>query len=73
MVLDECVAAITDAKDSGLPMQLGLEVDFFPETIEGPRNHLVDLADSNQANPTRDGADLLRPARVRPFETGEPR
>ena len=37
MVLDEYVAAITDAKDSDLPMQLGLGVDFFLETIEGLR------------------------------------
>jgi len=34
MILDEYVAAITDAKDSGLPVLLGLEVDYFPETID---------------------------------------
>ncbi len=34
MVLDEYVAAITDARDSGLPVLLGLEVDYFPETID---------------------------------------
>jgi histidinol-phosphatase (PHP family) len=39
MALDEYVAAITDAKDSGLPVLLGLEVDYFPETIDA----VVDL------------------------------
>jgi histidinol-phosphatase (PHP family) len=34
MVLDDYVAAIADAKDAGLPVLLGLEVDYFPETIE---------------------------------------
>ncbi len=34
MALDKYVAAITDAKDSGLPVLLGLEVDYFPETID---------------------------------------
>jgi histidinol-phosphatase (PHP family) len=34
MVLDEYVAAIIDAKDSGLPVLLGLEVDYFPEKID---------------------------------------
>lgn len=34
MVLDEYVAAVTDARDSGLPVLLGLEVDYFPETID---------------------------------------
>jgi histidinol-phosphatase (PHP family) len=28
------VAAVADAKDRGLPVKLGLEIDFFPETIE---------------------------------------
>ncbi len=32
--LDRYVAVVTDAKDRGLPVLLGLEVDFFPETIE---------------------------------------
>ena len=32
--LDAYVAAVTDAKQAGLPVRLGLEVDFFPETIE---------------------------------------
>lgn len=31
--LDNYVAAVIDAKDRGLPVKLGLEVDFFPETI----------------------------------------
>ena len=34
MALDEYVGAIADAKDSGLPVLLGLEVDYFPETID---------------------------------------
>ena len=32
--LDAYVAAVTNAKQAGLPVRLGLEVDFFPETIE---------------------------------------
>ena len=31
--LDSYVEAVQAAKDSGLPVALGLEVDFFPETI----------------------------------------
>lgn len=32
--LDDYVNAVLAAKQSGLPVKLGLEVDFFPETIE---------------------------------------
>ena len=32
--LDAYVDAVADAKDRGLPVKLGLEVDFFPETID---------------------------------------
>jgi len=32
--LDRYVQAVVDAKDRGLPVLLGLEVDFFPETAE---------------------------------------
>lgn len=32
--LDAYVTAVIDAKDRGLPVKLGLEVDFFPDTIE---------------------------------------
>jgi len=32
--LDRYVQAVVDAKDRGLPVLLGLEVDFFPETVE---------------------------------------
>jgi histidinol-phosphatase (PHP family) len=32
--LDDYVNTVLAAKDSGLPVKLGLEVDFFPETIE---------------------------------------
>ena len=32
--LDSYVAAVTAAQDRGLPVRLGLEVDFFPDTIE---------------------------------------
>lgn len=32
--LESYVTAVEDAKDQGLPVKLGLEVDFFPETIE---------------------------------------
>ena len=34
MSIDRYVDAVCDAKASGLPVRLGLEVDFFPETIE---------------------------------------
>lgn len=33
--LNTYVDAVLDARDEGLPVLLGLEVDFFPETIEG--------------------------------------
>ena len=32
--LEAYVTAVVKAKDRGLPVALGLEVDFFPETIE---------------------------------------
>ncbi|HVR32302.1 MAG TPA: histidinol-phosphatase [Acidimicrobiia bacterium] len=32
--LEAYVTAVTNAKDRGLPVKLGLEVDFFPDTIE---------------------------------------
>ncbi len=32
--LESYVAAVVDAKNQGLPVRLGLEVDFFPETID---------------------------------------
>lgn len=32
--LEAYVAAVTAAQDRGLPVKLGLEVDFFPETID---------------------------------------
>lgn len=32
--LDSYVATVVDAKDRGLPVKLGLEIDFFPETID---------------------------------------
>jgi histidinol-phosphatase (PHP family) len=31
--IDAYVAAVVDAKDRGLPVKLGLEVDFMPESI----------------------------------------
>lgn len=31
--LDSYVSAVVEAKDQGLPVKLGLEVDFFPDTI----------------------------------------
>lgn len=31
--LDAYVSAVVDAKDDGLPVKLGLEIDFFPESI----------------------------------------
>lgn len=39
--LDNYVGAVTAAKDRGLPVKMGLEVDFFPESIEG----VMDLID----------------------------
>ncbi|NND03457.1 MAG: histidinol-phosphatase [Acidimicrobiia bacterium] len=41
MRLDDYVTAIVDAKDRGLPVLLGLEVDFFPETIEAVSDYLT--------------------------------
>jgi histidinol-phosphatase (PHP family) len=32
--LDRYVDVVADARDRGLPVKLGLEVDFFPETID---------------------------------------
>lgn len=32
--LEDYVEAVTTARDRGLPVKLGLEVDFFPETID---------------------------------------
>ncbi|MFV1999605.1 MAG: PHP domain-containing protein [Acidimicrobiia bacterium] len=32
--LERYVQAVVDAKDRGLPVKLGLEVDFFPETVD---------------------------------------
>lgn len=32
--LDDYVEAVVSAKDDGLPVKLGLEVDFFPESID---------------------------------------
>ncbi len=32
--LESYVTAVVEAKDRGLPVKLGLEVDFFPETID---------------------------------------
>lgn len=34
MSLDAYVSQVVDAKDRGLPVKLGLEVDFFPHTID---------------------------------------
>lgn len=39
--LEEYVSAVVEAKDLGLPVLLGLEVDFFPDTI-GPVLELLD-------------------------------
>lgn len=39
--LDEYVTAIVDAKDRGLPVKLGLEVDFFPETFDAVMEFLA--------------------------------
>lgn len=41
MRLEDYVTAIVAAKDRGLPVLLGLEVDFFPETIEAVSEFLV--------------------------------
>ena len=41
MRLDDYVTAIVDAKDRGMPVRLGLEVDFFPETIEAISTYLA--------------------------------
>jgi len=38
--LDRYVQAVVDAKDRGLPVILGLEVDFFPETAESVAEYL---------------------------------
>ncbi|NNF69822.1 MAG: histidinol-phosphatase HisJ family protein [Acidimicrobiia bacterium] len=38
--LEDYVSAVVDAKDRGLPVKLGLEVDFFPESIEAVSEHL---------------------------------
>lgn len=32
--LDSYVSAVVDAKDRGLPVKLGLEIDFFPDSID---------------------------------------
>lgn len=39
--LERYVTAITDAQDRGLPVLLGLEVDFFPETIDAVMDFLA--------------------------------
>lgn len=39
--LDAYVAAVVMAKDRGLPVRLGLEVDFFPETIGAVIDYLA--------------------------------
>lgn len=39
--LEKYVTAVTDAKDRGLPVLLGLEVDFFPETIDAVMDYLA--------------------------------
>lgn len=39
--LDDYVVAVTAAKDRGLPVKLGLELDFFPETYDA----VLDLID----------------------------
>lgn len=38
--LDRYVQAVVDAKDRGLPVLLGLEVDFFPDTAESAAEFL---------------------------------
>ncbi len=40
--LDNYVAAVVAAKDRGLPVKMGLEVDFFPESIEGVMDLIAD-------------------------------
>ncbi len=40
MSLERYVQAVVDAKDRGLPVLLGLEVDFFPETGEAVAEYL---------------------------------
>jgi histidinol-phosphatase (PHP family) len=39
--IEAYVAAVVDAKDRGLPVKLGLEVDFFPETIDSVMEFLA--------------------------------
>jgi histidinol-phosphatase (PHP family) len=39
--LERYVQAVVDAKDRGLPVLLGLEVDYFPETAEAVAEHLA--------------------------------
>ena len=55
MVLDEYVAAITDAKDSGLPMQLVSKWTSSSSRSKGREHNVIDRAESYSANPTRDG------------------
>lgn len=38
--LDRYVQAVVDAKDRGLPVLLGLEVDYFPDTAENVADYL---------------------------------
>lgn len=42
MSLEAYVGAVIDAKDAGLPVKLGLEVDFFPESFEAVIAFLAD-------------------------------
>lgn len=39
--LEDYVAAVVAAQERGLPVKLGLEVDFFPESIEAVSDHLA--------------------------------
>lgn len=39
--LEDYVAAVVGAKERGLPVKLGLEVDFFPETIDAVLDFLA--------------------------------
>ncbi len=39
--IEAYVAAVVDAKDRGLPVKLGLEVDFFPETFDSVMGFLA--------------------------------
>lgn len=39
--LERYVQAVVDAKDRGLPVLLGLEVDYFPDTAEAVAEHLA--------------------------------